>query len=196
MVKLCFLDVESTGLEAESSFIVGFGVMEEDGSWSHVFAKSVMDEASVIRELIAKLSKYEYVVTWYGSGFDLPMLVARAIRNGLDVSGLMTVKHLDLYLVAKSFLRLGKYDLDSVCKFFGIPKRFELKGSDMPPLYFKALSGDQEALRMISDHCYDDLQGLRNVFMKLKPVVDKLLSGEAQRLIPGLGITPLSSVKP
>lgn len=177
MDKLCFIDVESTGLDAESSFIVGYGLMRIDGSWIHSFAKTIDDESKIIANLIDNVRKYERIITWYGVGFDIPMVTARAVKNGIDPSPILTINHIDLFIIFKTLFRLNKYDLDSVCKFLGIPKRVELKGSDMPPLYFRALSGDSEALKLIEEHCYDDLQGLRGIYLKVESIVDKIAGG-------------------
>lgn len=178
MSSLYFIDVESTGLDAESSFIVGYGLMRLDGSWIHDFAKTVNDESKIIYSLLNEVKDCECIVTWYGTGFDIPMVVARAVKNNIDPSPILTVKHVDLFIVFKALFKLSRYDLDSVCKFLGIPKRVELKGSDMPPLYFRALGGDSEALKLIEEHCYDDLQGLRSIYLKVKSIVDKITRGE------------------
>jgi len=172
--RIVFLDVESTGLDAESSFIVGFGLMDLDGDFRHFFAKGTVAESEtrMIRALLKHLERYDTIVTWYGAGFDFPLLISRALRAGLDASPLLTKRHLDLWQYAKSLLKLQHYDLDNVCKFFGIPKRVELKGYDMPPLYMRALTHEKEAMKMNVEHCKDDLEGLRQVFVKMRKVVE------------------------
>lgn len=172
--RIVFLDVESTGLDAESSFIVGFGLMGLDGRFSHSFAKgSVAEgEAKIIRTLLKRLGQYDTVVTWYGAGFDFPLLISRALKADIDPSPLLEKRHIDLWRYAKSLLRLQRYDLDNVCKFLGIQKRVELKGYDMPPLYMRALTHDREAMKLILEHCQDDLEGLRQVFAKMRKVVE------------------------
>ncbi|RLF10474.1 MAG: hypothetical protein DRJ98_06005 [Thermoprotei archaeon] len=170
--KVLFLDVESTGLEAESSFVVGVGIMFEDGSWNHLFASSINDEAKILSDTISTVSGFDTVVTWNGLGFDIPILIARALKNGLDPSPLLTPRHIDLFRIFRELVRLGRYSLDDVSKFLDIPKKVQIKGSDMPPLYLKALSGDQEAMRVIEEHCYDDLQALREIFFKSRRLVE------------------------
>ncbi len=177
MSSLCFIDIESTGLDAESSFIVGYGLMSLDGSWTHCFANSIGDEPNIIVSLLNNVRDYEYIVTWYGLGFDIPMVTARAVKNGIDPSPILTVNHIDLFIIFKTLFRLSRYDLDSICKFLGISKRVELRGSDMPPLYFKALGGDSEALKLIEEHCYDDLQGIRNIYLKVESIINKIIRG-------------------
>ncbi|MEM2906199.1 MAG: ribonuclease H-like domain-containing protein [Candidatus Bathyarchaeia archaeon] len=180
--------MESTGLDAESSFIVGFGLMSLYGRFSHSFAKGTVaeGEARIIRALLRRLRPYDTVVTWYGAGFDFPLLISRALKADLDPSSLLEKRHIDLWRYAKSLLKLQHYDLDNVCKFFGVPKRVELKGYDMPPLYMRALTHDKDAMKLILEHCRDDLEGLRQVFLKMRRVVEasgvnSMLSTQPQR---------------
>jgi uncharacterized protein YprB with RNaseH-like and TPR domain len=58
----------------------------------------------------------------------------------------------------------------------GIPKKVELKGRDMPPYYMKAIAGDQEAIKLIIEHCYDDLQALKKIYDKMRKIVDAVKS--------------------
>jgi len=49
-------------------------------------------------------------------------------------------------------------------------------GLEVPQLFVKALEGDEAALKLIRDHCLDDLKVTREVFLKLKPLVENQLS--------------------
>ncbi len=177
-MKIAFLDIESTSLTADSGFIVGFGLMFEDGNWIHKFLKGsiIEGEKEVLMELIKAVRNIDLIVTWFGEGFDIPMIVSRCLIHGLDPSIILEKEHIDLCQIAKKILRLTDYSLDSVAKFFGIPKKIELKGRDMPPIYMKAISGDVESLKLIEEHCYDDLNALRQIYKVMEKVVNILRS--------------------
>lgn len=182
MSKTIFLDIESTSLTADSGFIVGIGIMWEDGTWSHEFLKgSVMEgERELIKNVMRKISDIERIVTWNGASFDYPMLIARAIVNDIDPTPILRKEHIDLYQYAKKILKLSEYSLDAVAKYMKIPKNIELKGRDMPPYYMKAISGDSEAMKLIVEHCYDDLQALRKIYEKIKNMVDIIREKEKE----------------
>lgn len=177
-LKIAFLDVESTGLDAESSFIVGYGMMLEDGGWIHRFIRSVREEPSLLEAAIKEVSGFDMVVTWNGKGFDFPLLIARALKHRLDPSPVLKMRHVDLYELSRSFLRLSRYGLDDVCRFLGVEKKVLLKGSDMPPLYLRAIEGDGEAMKIIEEHCYDDLQALKKVFERMRGLVEVFLAAK------------------
>lgn len=179
-MKIAFLDIESTSLTAESGFIVGFGLMFEDGTWIHEFLKGsvVEGEKEILMKLLEATANIDIIITWYGEGFDIPMVISRCLVHRIDPSALLLKEHIDLCAYAKRILRLGDYSLDSVAKFFNIPKKVELKGRDMPPIYMKAISGDKEALKLIEEHCYDDLNALRKIYEVMRKVVTTLREKE------------------
>ncbi len=165
-MKLSFLDIEATSLTADSGFIVGFGLMFEDGEWIHEFLEGTVieGEKQLLKKLLTNIEEVDIIVTWYGDGFDIPMIVSRSLLHGLDPTNILMKEHIDLCIYAKKLLKLSDYSLDSVARFFNIPKKIELKGKDMPPIYMKAISGEREALKLIKEHCYDDLNALRLIY--------------------------------
>jgi len=48
-------------------------------------------------------------------------------------------------------------------------------GMDVPHLYLKAQEGDANARGVIREHCLDDLEATRKVFVKLKPLLEGFL---------------------
>ncbi len=180
-MKIVFLDIESTSLNADSGFIVGFGLMFEDGSWIHRFLRGsiIEGEKELLKELIDAVKNVDVIVTWFGEGFDIPMIIARSLYHQLDPAPILEKEHIDLFSYAKKLLKLSDYSLDSVAKFFNIPKKIELKGRDMPPIYMKAISGDKEALKLIEEHCRDDLNALKEIFKVMRRVVEVTRSKES-----------------
>lgn len=180
MPKTAFLDIESTSLSADSGFIVGVGIMFEDGSWIHEFLKGsiIEGERELIEKVMDRLNDVDRIVTWNGLNFDIPMLISRALIHNINPTPLIEKEHIDLYKYAKKILKLSEYSLDAVAKYMNIQKKVELKGRDMPPYYMKAISGDLNALNLIIEHCYDDLQALKKIYEKMKEVVEVIRKKE------------------
>jgi uncharacterized protein YprB with RNaseH-like and TPR domain len=172
-VARCFYDLEATALTAESGFIVGFGILDENNTFHHAFLQGsvVAGEKELCGDNIKLLSQYRSVVTHYGRQFDFPMLISRSLLHGLDPSPILRVNHIDTWEIARQRLCLKHCTLDDLAKFFNIPKNTTLRGSDMPILYMKAVQDDKLALQQIKNHCLDDLQVLAKVFYRLKPII-------------------------
>ncbi|MDW8076208.1 MAG: ribonuclease H-like domain-containing protein [Nitrososphaerota archaeon] len=172
--RVCFLDVESTSLEAYVGTMVGAGIMEDNGKFSYISVNKLDLEKHKLKELLEKLEQYHIIITWNGKSFDIPFLISRAIKHNLKAEVLLSVYHLDMAEFVRNNLKLSRTDLFHVSKFLGIKKNVTTLGQDVPTLYVKAIKGDETAARLIKNHCKDDLNVLRLIFLKLKPLVKAL----------------------
>ncbi|MEM2909626.1 MAG: ribonuclease H-like domain-containing protein [Nitrososphaerota archaeon] len=169
--KICFLDVEATSLEADVGIIVGAGLMEDNGRFSYISVNRPELEKDKLKELLGRLEQYHIIVTWNGKSFDIPFLVSRIIKHGLKVESLLSAYHLDMAELVRNNLKLSRTDLFHVSKFLGIRKDVTTLGQDVPGLYVKAMKGDRVAVKRIEMHCKDDLNVLRLIFLRLRPLV-------------------------
>lgn len=173
--KIAILDIETTSLAADSGIVVGIGLMSEKGPPEYISVRKTGEEKQALSKLVSRLGKYDVIVTWNGRGFDLPFLVTRFLSHGLDPRPLASKRHVDLNEVVKGRLRLTFTYLDHVCDFFGIEKKKGPMGMDVPHLYLKAQEGDSGALRAIREHCLDDLEATRKVFLRLKSLLESFI---------------------
>ncbi len=175
-VLIVILDIETSSLEADAGIIVGAGLMSEDGRSEYFQARKTNEEKPLLTKLLQRLEAYDVIVTWSGRGFDIPFLTSRLLKHQMDPRTVLSKMHLDLNEVVKSRLRLTFTYLDHVCEFFQIKRDRGPMGLEVPQLFVKALEGDEGALRSIRDHCLDDLRVTREVFLRLRPLVEGQLS--------------------
>jgi uncharacterized protein YprB with RNaseH-like and TPR domain len=173
--KIVILDIETTSLGADAGVLVGAGLMSVVGPGEYLEARRTSEEKSLLSKLVKRLESYDVLVTWNGRSFDIPFLTTRLMKHGLDPRPFLRKPHIDLADVVKSRLRLTFTYLDHVCDFFQIDRKKGPMGLDVPHLYVRALEGDRKALLSIREHCLDDLQATRHVFLKLKPLVEQQL---------------------
>jgi len=163
-------------LEADAGIIVGIGLMNETGKSEFVEAKRTADEKALLSKLLKRLESIDIIVTWSGRGFDIPYLTTRLLKHSMDPRSVLSKLHLDLNEVVRSRLRLTFSYLDHVCDFFGIKRDRGPMGLEVPHLFVKALEGDEASMKKIRDHCLDDLRVTREVFLKLKPLLENQLA--------------------
>lgn len=174
--RIVILDLETSSLEADAGIIVGAGLMTEAGKSEYLQARRTAEEKSLLTKLLQRLDSYDAIVTWSGRGFDLPFLTSRLLKHSMDPRPVLEKIHLDLNEVVRSRLRLTFTYLDHVCDFFSIKREKGPMGLEVPALFVKALEGDETALQSIKDHCLDDLRATREVFLKLRPLLEGQLS--------------------
>lgn len=177
------IDIETTGLEAESSQLIAIGILTNKGFSRIFFADYPKDEVKIIesfietmRKLIDEENEEVRIITFYGSRFDIPYIYSRGLK--LTAKGLLGVpeilyQQIDVYDIVKQFLKLSKNSLSDVCRFLGIPKLKELEGRDMANIYLEAISGKEEKKELIIVHLKDDLKVLLKLWETLKPLVKR-----------------------
>jgi len=173
---MMFLDIECTSLDSDVGMTVAIGLILPNGETKIFFAENPSEERKIIEESIELIKKFkkEPIVIWY-AGFDIPFLVTRAIKHGLDISEIYDFKVIDLCKLVQKNLKFRSNKLDEVSKFFGIEKNLSITGKDVHKLYLKAIKGNEEAREKIVEHCKDDLLAMKKIFEKLESYIKKWL---------------------
>lgn len=100
------------------------------------------------------------LVTWNGGGFDLPLLVYRALHHGVEAGRYFETRdpefrfnnylnryherHTDLMDVFSGHQVRAGAPLDELARFLGLPGKDSMRGGDVEERYF---SGDVESIR-------------------------------------------------
>ncbi len=171
---MIFFDIETTSLKADEGILVVAGFILQNGETKIFFSENPDEEKEVIKKTleIFEENKNEEIVIWY-SDFDIPFLVSRAIKHGLDASLVYDLKIVDICRLIRENLKFRSNKLDEVAKFFGAEKNLKITGKDVQRLYIEFLSGSKEAREKIIEHCKDDLKSMKEIFEKVKAYVPK-----------------------
>ena len=142
--RLLFIDVETTGLAGGTgtyAFLVGVGALEADRFVvTQYFMRDFDDEPALLALLAPRLAGAAGVVTFNGSGFDLPLLETRFIlgRHRWPTR----LPHLDLMTPARRVwvrcfpdCRLATVEREAL----GLVREQDVAGALIPTLYFQFL---------------------------------------------------------
>jgi hypothetical protein len=111
--RVAYLDIETTGLGPDTDYVTVIGVFDGKNTHSYVHGHNLSDFARDIE-------KYDMVVTFNGSMFDLPFL--RKAIKGVNLPNL----HIDLrFLLASLNVRGG---LKRIEQQFGMEREDDLRG--------------------------------------------------------------------
>jgi predicted PolB exonuclease-like 3'-5' exonuclease len=151
---------------------------------------SLGDEQSGERDLVQRffdgLERYSpTLVSWNGSGFDLPVLGYRALRHGVSAARYWELgendrefrynnylsryhwRHVDLMDVLSAYGASGRASLENVSQLLGLPGKLGMSGADVWPAYRR---GDLASIR---NYCETDVLNTYLIFLRFQ-----LLRGE------------------
>ena len=169
--SFAFFDIETTNLEASIGMILCACIKALDGYTDTMVSGAsdggYMDDHKIVVQLRDCLECYDYVVTYYGTGFDIPYLNTRLIVHG--ERPINRLRHVDLYYTAKFQLKLHSNRLDVVAEtLFGKSEKTRVLG----PVWTRAAQGDPEAMEYIVKHCKIDVEVLERVFHQLRGFIN------------------------
>ena len=185
---MAYLDIETNSKTANDGIVIAIGLLMGDDEPEVRFADSFGEEGKALEWLRGKLKNCEMIVTWYGSGFDIPFLLTRALAHNIDLSKLTEIPMLDLCEWSRANLLLSSYSLESVARFLGISggKGFkEFRGTDIVALFKLVERGDLEPRKLIVEHCKEDIVMLKLVHERLKPLVERSWWGSPRKISKG-----------
>lgn len=129
------------------------------------FKKDPFDDKKLLLAAKEIIDQADIVVTWYGSGHDMPFLLTRMMAHGISIDH--KIKHIDLYKIAKKELRLSSNRLNSAAKFFGLEEKIDIDKIHWP----KCWQGDYSSLVTMGEYCAQDVEVLEQVANALGQLV-------------------------
>jgi len=164
--RLLFLDTETTGLAGGTgtyAFLVGVGRLDGDRFVVvQYFMRDFDEEPALLAALVPLLEQAAGVVTFNGSGFDLPLLETRFVLARRRWPTLLP--HLDLLPPARRVFTLRCADCRLTTlerEVIGLERENDVPGALIPALYFDFLRSRRAApLGRVFDHNRHDVLSL------------------------------------
>ncbi|MCF6465700.1 ribonuclease H-like domain-containing protein [Clostridium sp. Cult2] len=151
--KLCFLDIETTGLSRKYNHIYLIGLIyfdERKDNWylTQFFANHTDEEEDLLNKFNSFIEKFNLIITYNGDSFD----IYRKVR------------------VESPYIDIKNLKLKTIEESLGIFREDEYSGKDCINFYYQYMSrGDFLLKEKILKHNYDDLYYLVDIldFFKL-----------------------------
>jgi uncharacterized protein YprB with RNaseH-like and TPR domain len=168
--RIGFLDIEATSLNASFGYCLTYCIKRYGGEilkrW--VTPKEIRGyqfDKRLMGQLLEDLTEFDRVITYYGTGYDLPFLRTRCLTHGLDFPPMGSLFHTDVYYSVRNKLRLYRNRMEVACSQFGI----ESKGHRLTPeVWMKAQAGDQGAIDYVLQHNIEDVESLEKLYDKME----------------------------
>lgn len=167
--EIAYLDIETTGCNGYDTITV-IGIY--DGYEMHSFVQGIN-----LQDFPAQIARYRTLVTFFGSGFDLPFI--RRTFPDLKLDQL----HVDLCpLFRRIGLSGGLKHIETVLGVRRIPETVGLDGMDAVRLWYEYKRGSREALDLLLLYNKEDVvnmkdllaHGVREMLTRLEPPIQQV----------------------
>lgn len=168
-----FLDIETTGFSSARSQVYLIGCAYRSNGQvctDQFFAEQPSEEADVLAAFLELLAGYRTVITFNGTGFDLPFLEARCARCQLAES-LRELRSLDIFKEisrTRLLLRLPDYKQKTIEKFLNLPREDAASGGELADVYRSYVQNPTaEGSRLLHLHNFEDVIGMTRLLPML-----------------------------
>lgn len=135
--RICYLDLETTGLSAVPLFLVGLMYTSGESLYvDQLFARDYTEERAVLGFTADFLGRFDVLVTFNGVRFDIPFLSERMIYERLEFEP--PPVHVDLLPIARSVVndKTPNHKLQTLERYLCKRKRIgDVPGSEIPGAY-------------------------------------------------------------
>jgi len=175
--KVLIWDIETTNLEANFGTILAIGykylglpkVVVRDITEFPGWRSDPSDDSKLVKAIYPVLAGADMWVTYYGEatggrrGFDEPYIVSKLLEHHLPV--LPNIPHVDVYKIARKYLKLHSRRLGVVGEFLGVKTH---KTEVLATVWKRARVGHGPSIKYVVDHCQKDVLLLEQVYLRLR----------------------------
>lgn len=167
---LAFVDIEATGLRGDYNSILVVSI-KPYGKKAYSFnIKQAGNDQKVVKDVKDELEGYDAWVTYYGKGFDLPMLNTRLLKWGsLPIA---KKPHIDMYFTLKYNLLTARKSQGHLLSFLETPE----EKMSVSPNTWSEIVGDPTGplMKKMIARCESDCQGLEALYTKTKHLIREI----------------------
>jgi uncharacterized protein YprB with RNaseH-like and TPR domain len=164
--KLVFFDIESTGLRGDYGSIICASFKPYNEPPMTVSIRQLGNDQRVVREIKEMLESFDCWCSYYGKGFDIPMIQTRLLKWGLEP--VKSKHHIDLYFTLKTHLLMSRKSLAQMEGFLGTHQQ---KMGVSPNVWSEMGFNIEQHLPTMMERCETDVIGLENVYDRTRHLI-------------------------
>jgi uncharacterized protein YprB with RNaseH-like and TPR domain len=164
--RLVTIDIEALGLRGDYNSVVVVSVKPFGREPVSIRVSKPGQDRAVVREAKAALERAEAWITYFGKGFDIPMLNTRLLRWSLPP--IEKRPHIDMYYTLKSNLLTARRSQGHLLSWLKLPEEKMTVSADV---WASLPSEPQEGIRVLTERCESDVRGLEALYDRTKHLI-------------------------
>lgn len=169
---LSFVDIEATGLRGDYNSVLVVSIKPYKGKPTTFHIEQPGNDQRVVREAKRVLESYDCWTTYYGKGFDIPMLNTRLLKWGCNP--ITRRHHIDLYYSLKYNLLTARKSQGHLLSWLDTPEKKMTVGADV---WNEVVRNEKGAIATMVKRCESDTKGLQNLYERTKHLIKEIKTG-------------------
>lgn len=166
--QLVFFDIEATGLRGDYGSVLCASFKPYGSKPYSLRVKQVGNDKGLVREIKEELEKYHSWCTFYGKGFDIPMIQTRLLKWGHKP--IQSHHHIDLFFTLKHHTVMSR---KSMAQFAGLLQTGEQK-MGVSPNVWSEIGYNPNHFKQMIERCESDVSVLEDVYKKTRHIIKDL----------------------
>lgn len=167
--SLCSFDIESTNLKGDYGAILCVSIKPWQGKPVSFVVDKPGNDRAILADVRDALHAYDCWVSYYGKGFDVPMIQSRLLVNNLKP--LVKRPHVDMYYVMKYHTLTGRRSQAHLLEWLNAKQR---KMTLSPDEWVKVLANPARHLPTMRRRCESDCAGLEALYDRCKHLIQEV----------------------
>lgn len=166
---LAFVDIESTGLRGDYNSVLVVSIKPYKSKPYSIHIQQPGNDQRVVREAKAALEGYDCWVSYYGKGFDLPMLNTRLLK--WKSAPIDRRHHIDMYYTLKYNLLTARRSQGHLLSWLDTPEQKMTVGADK---WNEIIRDTKTVMPEMIKRCESDAKGLQNLYEQTKHLIREI----------------------
>lgn len=163
---LGFVDIEATGLKGDYNSVLVVSIKPFGKKATSYCIKQAGNDQKVVKDAKEALEKLDCWATYYGKGFDIPMLNTRLLKWGSDP--IAKKPHIDMYYTLKYNLLTARKSQGHLLSWLETPEsKMTVSAED----WNRILADTEGTMKTMVKRCESDTKGLEALYKRTKHLI-------------------------
>jgi len=167
--KIACVDIEATGLKGDYNSIMVISVKPFNKKPVSFHVAKPGNDEKLVYEAGEYIESFTAWVTYYGKGFDIPMINTRRLRWGLPP--LVKRHHIDMYYSLKSNILTARRSQAHLLEWLDTPEKKMTVGAEE---WNKVLADPDAHMGTMVKRCESDTKGLEGLYTATRHLIREI----------------------
>ena len=160
------MDIEATGTKGDYNSVLVVSVRPYNSGSITFSVMQPGNDQKIGRDAKECLEQFDCWVTYYGRGFDIPMLNTRLLKWGVDP--IVKRHHIDMYYMLKANTITARRSQAHLLEFLDTPQKKMTISADK---WNQVLANPRKEIPVLVKRCESDTDGLMAMYERCKHII-------------------------